>query len=124
MSAAIDTGYEAAMQEAMDKWTQMTPKERKIYSQRLRLTTAELISSRASRLGLEGSDIAERTGYTTAWVSNVGRGKGGGSLAAMAEFATSIGYPLSFFLSLAEDMITIEDERTQKLGLVNGAEEE
>tara|TARA_B100000686_G_scaffold233534_1_gene241212 strand:- start:435 stop:806 length:372 start_codon:yes stop_codon:yes gene_type:complete len=123
MSAAVDTQYEAVMQETSEELADMKPAEREEYVERLFRIVAELMSNRAARLGLDGNAIAAKTGYTTAWVSNVSNAKSK-KFTSLAKYATACGYPLSFFVSMAEDMIAVEDERVAQIGLVPKREEE
>lgn len=98
--------------EADPKWVQMSPEERRAYSKRVRQLALELMMARAGRMGVELRVIASRAGYTSAWMTNIKKGKTS-RLDALVEVATSLGYPLSFFVGMAEDLIEVEDQRAR-----------
>jgi len=118
MAVAV-INYAEQQMDADSKWVKMSPDERKRYSERVRKTTIELMVARATRLGLDSQTIAARAGYTSAWMTNVNKGKTS-RIDALVEVATSIGYPLSFFMAMAEDLIEIEDERERALNAKDG----
>ena len=119
--AAADYAEQSTM-DADDKWARMSPDKRKNYVKRLRQTAMELMVARATRQGLQGKDIAKRTGYTPAWASNINN-LSNQRFEALAEFATAVGYPLSFFIAMAEDLIELEDEKQAAMDAKKGDEE-
>ena len=85
-------------------------------SKRKRLTATELMVNRADRMGLQGKDIAARTGRSEAWVSSIVTKKTQ-KFESLDTFAAALGYEFSFFIALAEDLMAIEDQRNNPAGV-------